>query len=101
MFERRASPRLRPPRTIVPWLSGGDQLSQGALLVDFSRSGIGLLLSRPVPPEWLVLIEVPQFPNRFLARIVYHLQQPDDTWRVGIKLLYELSPSDMAELISE
>jgi hypothetical protein len=101
MLERRANRRLQPRRTVVTWLCGGGHMSQAALLIDVSNSGIGLLVSRPVPPEWLVLTEMPQIQTRLLGRVVYHLQQPDDTWRMGVRLSHDLHPGDMAALDGE
>jgi hypothetical protein len=99
--ERREVQRLQPQRTVIGLVChGGEPWSQAALIVDVSPSGISLLLNRPLLPQWLAVLELPDIECNLLGRVVHCMQQADGTWQAGLRLLQGMSRNDLKKLVA-
>ena len=99
MNERRTSPRFCLQRTVVGRiLEMSHAFSQGAVVQDVSRGGLGLLLNKPMEPANLMCLEIPGKPEYVLGRIIHGATQQDGTWKAGFQLVDPLEEHDLQTL---
>jgi hypothetical protein len=100
MTERRSTPRMRPPLTIIARVSEmGSSSSQGALLEDVGAGGAALLLSKPITSPEMMCVELPGRGDSVLARLVHSSGQTDGTWRAGVQFISPLEAGDLRILV--
>jgi hypothetical protein len=100
MDERRAAPRTRLACPL-PCRVGtvGPVVSFGALLIDLSAVGLGVVLNTALQPHTLVCIELPEA-AALMARVARVAREPDGAWLHGCDLLDPLPPEVAAALLS-
>ncbi len=101
---RRAAIRYRcAPATVGKVLSSDDQELQRAWILDLSRTGIGMELSRPLKPGQLVVITIRSNDAtnlHELSALVKHCNAvPQGAWYVGCELMVGLSPEELEQFL--
>jgi len=75
-----------------------------AWIRDVSVSGVGMLLSRPLEPETLLIIEAQSTSRRLLlpltARVVHSTKQTEGNWVIGCAFIRELNAEELQALLS-
>jgi hypothetical protein len=100
MDERRAHSRLTPrERTAARVLCCDPPNSRGALVRDVSPAGVRLLTSQRLPPNTLLLLELPGL-EVIAARVTHSAEEADGTWLAGCALLGELDREALGRLAS-
>jgi hypothetical protein len=98
MDERRAHCRVSPrERTTARVVRANPPTSQGALVRDLSPLGVRLLTSERLPPNTLLLLELPGL-EVIAARVTHSAEEADGTWVAGCALLGELDREALGRL---
>ena len=100
----RATVRYRcPPATSGRLQAGDDQEFLRAWILDVSRTGLGLLLTRPMPAGMPVAIHLRGHQTlamyEFAARVVHCTPQYGAEWLVGCELAQLLTPEILEDLL--
>jgi hypothetical protein len=101
--ERRAAPRFHYDQETPVWpLAAGSQSVYWAGAVNFSRTGVGLLLHDAVEPGTPVAVELrgraPQAPYIFLGRVVHRTPRPHGHSYLGCAWDRSLSEAEVEAL---
>ena len=101
---RRATIRYRcAPATVGKVISTEDQEFQRAWIIDLSRQGIGMQLTRPVEAGRLLVVLVKSNDGtrtfELSARVMHCNPVPHDEWYVGCELTAQLTSEDLDHLL--
>lgn len=100
---RRALVRYRcPPASAARVYLAEDVEFQRGWLLDLSREGAGLLLSRCVAVDTTVSLQIRRGEHAFeLVGLVAHATaQGDGEWKIGLRLLRILEPDELEEILN-
>jgi hypothetical protein len=84
-------------------LTGDDEPSRSAELIDLAPAGVGLLVADRLEPGTAITVNLRRQNDRpdrtVLACVVYLADRGDGKWAIGCNFLHELSEKDLNELV--
>jgi hypothetical protein len=103
VINRRASVRYQcAPATTARIVPADTQDHQHAWVLDFSREGVGLVVSRPIPVDQHVYLLVKGPAGQAFelgARVAHATRRPDGDWLLGCQLHNKLTDEDLEALL--